>query len=1114
MKLTIHHCFYFINFVFLFHYSIYCYCDSVNNKDYADNLFKKGENLYNSGKYDSAVILFKSAAKIYYQQVKWEKYIKSLIETAHCYRRKGDFKTGLDFANIAENAANQYFAKQNIIYSDIYHLKGTLLASSGDYTGSIPYYEEAIKLKIQFNGEKDTNLSNTYNNLGNTYFHLGDYNKALIFYKKAIKNASCRIVPDCPDMAMLNLSLAITYSIKGDFDNARFHYLESLRIGRKVYREDDEDYSRILMNIGTFYNQLGYFENALAALNAAKMVFQNKFGNNYYELGYIYTNIGKIYSDIGDIEKALNFFYKALQIYKSNYNANHPEIASTYMNIGRCFYEKKEYTKAISYYNLSINTGNTANTISKIRTYRNTGKAYEKLNEFSKAEYFFDKAINISIQLLGTNHYETAKSYLDKAEFYYNSNRGKEAIKLYFKSLDIFKIVFGKKHQDISYCLANIGDYYFFYEKDYLKAIKYYQLSLIAINTNFNDTDIYKNPDMNYALIYQNAIRPLRQKAAAFVKYWEKTKNNKDIETALETYLEAVKVLDKIRTSYSESSSFALNEKTNNIYHEAIETSIKLYEISNHRKYKEIAFQLSEKNKATILLSAIREIQAKNWGRIPKSFSVYENQLEKEIVLYKKLLYNEELSSKPDEEKISLWRSKLLALTQQKDALEEFLNKNYHAYFNLKYNTDVINIYELQKKLDDQQTLIEYSLLDSTMFIFLVTKQSYEIKKINVDSNFYNCLNYIIKTTSNNNFADFGAQSFNKFVYSSHILYNFLISPIAKNIQGEHLTIIPSASLSYLPFEILLAKPPDSKSFEFRNLEYLITKYCVSYSFSSTLLFTDLPEQKNNKKLLAFAPEYNYTNSEDGSVYYIYNEDSTKIFLKPLPGAIKEVNEIKKYYNADIFEKKYATESNFKKYARDYDIIHLAMHTIIDDRNPAYSKLIFEKTDNEKEDGLLNTYEIFNMELKSRMVVLSSCNSGYGKLQTGEGIMSLARGFIYAGCPALLMTLWTVEDQSGSDIMISFYKNLNSGMSKDQALRYAKLTYLKNCDQLHSHPYFWAGYVNIGSTVSLNDKHWFNNVLKDHSILILILFNIILIIILILPRKVIFILDYFFNKIN
>jgi CHAT domain-containing protein len=188
----------------------------------------------------------------------------------------------------------------------------------------------------------------------------------------------------------------------------------------------------------------------------------------------------------------------------------------------------------------------------------------------------------------------------------------------------------------------------------------------------------------------------------------------------------------------------------------------------------------------------------------------------------------------------------------------------------------------------------------------------------------------------------------------------------------------------------------------------------------------------------------------------------------PIPGAKQEVENISEIFRSDRWTGKEATESTFIEKATGYAILHLAMHTIVNDENPMYSKLVFYQEEGQEEDNLLNTYELFDLSLNAEMAVLSACNTGYGKLQRGEGIMSLARGFLYAGVPSIVMTLWPIEDAATADIMKQFYENLAEGMQKDDALRKAKLDFLENTDMLTAHPHFWASFVNIGPAKPLN----------------------------------------------
>ena len=139
-------------------------------------------------------------------------------------------------------------------------------------------------------------------------------------------------------------------------------------------------------------------------------------------------------------------------------------------------------------------------------------------------------------------------------------------------------------------------------------------------------------------------------------------------------------------------------------------------------------------------------------------------------------------------------------------------------------------------------------------------------------------------------------------------------------------------------------------------------------------------------------------------------------------------------------------------------MLHLAMHAEINQSNPSYNKLLFA-------DGELNASKIYFSQSKANLAILSACNTGFGKLEKGEGVMSMARAFHFSGIPSVVMSLWKVPDRETKTIMLSFYEYLKKGKSKSEALRLAKLDYLKNTtDKELLHPYFWSGFVVNGNT--------------------------------------------------
>lgn len=189
--------------------------------------------------------------------------------------------------------------------------------------------------------------------------------------------------------------------------------------------------------------------------------------------------------------------------------------------------------------------------------------------------------------------------------------------------------------------------------------------------------------------------------------------------------------------------------------------------------------------------------------------------------------------------------------------------------------------------------------------------------------------------------------------------------------------------------------------------------------------------------------------------------------LRDLPWAEKELTDVSEIVQSDLYLRSDATEDAFKQNAGRFGIIHLATHVILDDKEPLYSKFVFSKKPGSVEDGFLHLYELYTMRLHANMAVLSACRTGIGKSVKGEGMMSLARGFAYAGCPSVVMSLWAIDDKATSIVVNEFYEGLAQGRSKDVALRNAKLSLINSRDPVLSNPYYWAGLVVIGNTDSL-----------------------------------------------
>jgi CHAT domain-containing protein len=262
-----------------------------------------------------------------------------------------------------------------------------------------------------------------------------------------------------------------------------------------------------------------------------------------------------------------------------------------------------------------------------------------------------------------------------------------------------------------------------------------------------------------------------------------------------------------------------------------------------------------------------------------------------------------------------------------------------------------------------------------------------------------------------------------KFKQQSEELYKTLIQPALAHVRAKELLVIPHDVLHYLPFQALLS--PQGK--------YLIEDYPINYLSSASLM--QFTQEKRKAK-----GELSSVLAQGGKVLTFGNPDLNDP-NRSLQFAEIEAKEIKALYpQSTIYLEKEATEEKAKSLSSQNDIIHFASHAELSEDDPLASAILLAKSD--KEDGRLEVREIFGMDLKASLVVLSACETGLGKLSSGDELVGLTRAFIYAGTPSVVASLWNVDDSSTAQLMASFYKNLKT-MTKVEALRQAQLQLIR-----------------------------------------------------------------------
>ena len=848
---------------------------------------------------------------------------------------------------------------------------------------------------------------------------------------------------------------------QGKLDSALFYTKKAIK-EFETNLDNDIQLAYSYQGLGIINKLLGKYNDAIGCYSKAEHIYKEK--TRYPLLAHIYVNKANIFYIQQDYSKSQDYYLRAIEILEIDSIKYKNPLAHSYNNVANTHQKKQEYSQAILNYFKSLELSKSKN---NHVIYGNLANCYQFLDKVDKANQYYQLAIDYA-QNSSINGIELAQQQMYYAIFLGKQNNFMKANLYLNQALINFKKNLLDKHPYISECNNAIGELYLKVEQ-LDSALSYFQKALIALTPEFTDISYNINPNIIKVSSKIHLLNALKNKANVLFLKAKKTSDINYYYSSLDVYSIVIDIFNQIKKGYiSIESKFFLLENEFKIFSNALEICFQLYKMTQDPIYLQEAFLFSESVKSTVLDEVIQNSRALNIGSLPDSLILKEKKFEKNIWTYEELIYEESKRSNPNKNQLRFWNKYLFEERQKHAKLLTYLETNYNDYLLLKYKKPTVRLSELQKNISNNETIIEYHLSDSVLYTFLIDKKDLFLYKTKLDSNFFRNLNQIFECLSNNNFSYHGYSDFNQFQNISNELYQVLFGAIRDKILDKNLIIIPDGLLSYLPFEVLTSRNLKFNRINYKELPYLLYQNAISYAYSVNYIFWERTKKRAIKNVATFAPSYNNIDSVFDSEFVIRQQYREKLF--PLKGIKTEANIIADLISGDKFIDEKATESNFKKLASDYDILHLAMHTILDDINPMYSKMAFYQKADSFNDGFLNTYELYNTKLNSRLTVLSSCNSGVGRLRRGEGVISLARGFIYAGCPSIVMTLWAVEDNSGLQLMTEFYKELTKGKSKTEALRQSKIEFIKKADQLKSHPYFWSGYVVIGNNKALYMK--------------------------------------------
>ncbi|MCX2762704.1 CHAT domain-containing protein [Aquimarina muelleri] len=1042
--------FFIIYFSFLMSYSIRAQVEK--DTILASQYFKKADSLLTSADYNNSIQLFKKAIPIYQKAKIWERVSRCYNKISENQWRNLKLKESLESSKKALAICDTYLTENHKEKASGYDNVGHYHRLSQNYDEALLYYNKALAVRDKLLPENHVDLIVSNTNLGIIYSYKTKYKIAIQYFEKAIDIRLKSLEPYHYNLGSLYSNLGILYDDLGVYNKSLEYYKKSLQIKIKKFGKKHNSLISTYNNIGVTYVNLKQFHTALNYYKKALEISVKK--NNIGGLIKTYLNIGNVLNNMGEYDKAIDYAKKSLGITIKNFGEHYHTIGNIYNNLGIYKMNQEEFKTALLYYNKALQNLKSIfgeNDYRVFKTLINIGNLYGKQKEYDLALKYLKRGLRIHKNIFEGDNIYITKIYESIGDVYFETRRYNEALLNYNKALTVIQDVYGENHvltSDPYNYIARAYDK----QQEYTKALSYFDKALSSNAKNTNVTDNKNNFDLEDYYHYDFLLESLFGKAKTLRLRYLHDNNILDLKKSLAIYKNIDTLIQAIRqsfTNYQDKVVFAKQAKE--IYQEAIETVL----LQKDPQALEQAFYYAEKSKANTLKELLNDADAKNYSGLPADLVVLEKELRINRSFYQSKI-TEELSNKEvDTSKIRDFENELFVTNRRQDSLTEILEKNYPKYYQLKYRNDIVSVTDIQQKLDDKTTLVSFFTGDSVTYAFIVSKKGISVQGLPTPK-----LTEQIQEFRKSIIA----KDVQKHKKQAYALYAKLIAPIQDKLLGEELIMIPDGPLWHLNFEVLVSQKDDSNNPAL--LSYLLKDYAISYTNSATLLFTPFKESVQSKTLqecLAFSFSDSTNIAQANTMRLAALRDTGD----DLPGTRKEIRAISNIIDGEYYYGSQAIESNFKKNAGKYNILHLALHGDVDNERPENSKLYFTKSKDTLEDNLLYGHELFALDIPAELTVLSACNTGSGKIAKGEGIMSLGTAFQYAGTKSLLLTSWEVSDQTTPEVMKYFYTNLKAGMNKAKALQQAKLQYLTTANINRTDPFYWGAFYLVGDSAPI-----------------------------------------------
>lgn len=960
-----------------------------------------------------------------YAQNEYEKAYAAYVRADSIIDARGDYKlakTLLEQARIVfeESDSTELVNRSDFLLVETLYLEREARAC----------LEESQKLLDRLvDSPQDTIKSYINFYRGYSYYLIYQYQKANTEFLAALDENRIPLNNDRMNIR-IKWMLAITYGALQQIDEELQTY-EKVLIALDGMPDSEFKITTSLAmyeNIGRSHSRLGNTEQSILSLQRALPVIQQhpEYVQKPLE-ARIYNAFGAAYARFASYEKAIEYLLQSLEL---------DDQIDSWNTLAICYKRQYKFEKAIEIYEAILSRDDITKQYEAI-VHSNIGSVYIELQNYPKATKYVEEGLRInretnrrsglviSLELLAQIHHETGKYEL--AEEYLKEARG--------------------QFEEQSSELSMLSSQNFWHMKDTTRAIRYGEQAVFD-----SDSSLY------LFSVTSVATHEMIQAQLWLIQLYDQIANeeNKYREKIIQLANLSHEFLLEFRDVYT-GPTLELTSLSQFLYEEAIKNLGILSSKSDEQNISKEAFTFSEWSKVHALGGERRVKNAKTGYNLPEEIINKERHLKSQ----ESFLKSKVKQFSEDSSKLVYFNEKLIVNEFSQDSLLSILRANYPRYYQLRYENETLSVDQIQQNLTTNQAFIEYFQGDSSSFVFLITADQYNMVPIGLHND------SLILQLRDDFRGEVFEQSLDEFTRKSHAVYQSYLAPIIDQLGDDitELIVVPDGNLSYIPLDILISEPAQTQTS--KSLHYLLNDFQIHYTYAASLYFNDFSSLSTNNEYLAFAPKYEDIASDTSSTRRLGNFRNQITALKH---NTDEVNYIASRFQGLGFFNETAHERNFKEFVKEYGVLHLAMHTIIDDEDPMNSKLVFTNTRDSLEDDVLHAFEIYNMEIPSQLTVLSACETGFGAMARGEGALSLARAFSYAGSPSIVMSHWPVDDQTTAELMRFFYDHLSRGLTKSEALRQAKLDFMNATHSARVHPFFWGSFVILGDDTPIRLK--------------------------------------------